>query len=264
MACAVAVVVIAVLGHHELPSDTGGGTESSRVERPLAADEVGSVATSWTALREPSRLEQESICNEVKLRLVGKLGPSMGELTMAEQQMARNTIMELHRHSEQELSLMRDSRLDFSDPEVVAKEADLMRASALWQAVNEALDQGQYWLGREFPKTLPRAEDGTHYQCLTVVHDGAAASAVFFIHDGIAAREFHGVGEYRNVQRLYFLLDAARRFNSLPDAERRTLYEQFVAAKARGGNAGVQGDMARMFPFENHVDEQSCIMRVPR
>ena len=163
-----------------------------------------------------------------------------------------------------ELRRFQDRPAATHDAHSATQEADLLRTVFLWKAVGESLDAGQYWLGDTYPSMLPKPPRGAHFQALTVVKGGAQATAVFVIESGGVASQFGAVMEHRENRRLFWLHEAARLFNSSPDAERRQLYERFKAETAKGGYQAVSADLRLLFPFENEVNEERFLMYVPR
>lgn len=239
----------------------GDGAGEPVPEAP--AHRIGDVATGDPSLREPAVPPQTRDSSEAMAALTSRLGPTLGGLHPRERDLARETIRTLQSDSERELARFQDVHARSNDPLTIASEASLLRTAALWKAVGESLDRGQYWLGRDYPTSLPRAVPGTHYQALTVVHDGTPATAVFYLEAGGAA-EYNGVVEYHAGQRRFWLQEAARTFNGRSFAERRALFDRFVEAKSRRGLVGLDAEMAHTFPLENQVDERTMLMYAPR
>lgn len=195
--------------------------------------------------------------------LTRKLGPTAGLLGPEDREQVRHTIRTLSAAAEAELSAFRQSGRGGQDPRGAWKEADLMATASLWKAVEESLENGNYWLGSTFPTALPKTPAGTFLQALTVTSNGAQAAAVFIISRGRDASEFRSIDEYRSNQHLFWLQEAARRFNERPDAERKRLYEALEAKKARKGYDQLGADLQAIFPLENRVVVPGYLMFAP-
>lgn len=259
----VAVALGAAFCDSSGPPGVGNAGEGAGHGEALAHS-VGDDSSKTPASREPVIPSKTKKISRALQALTSKLGPTLGALDAQERELARDTIKSLRFDSENELSRYQESHSGAYDPLTAATAADLLRTAVLWKAVGESLDRGQYWLGKDYPATLPGAAPGSHYQILSVIHGNTQAAAVFFIEDGGAGTEYNGVVEFQSSQRNFWLQEAARAFNGRPDADRKALYDKFASAKANRGYERLAAEMAHAFPFENHVDERTMIMYAPR
>lgn len=196
--------------------------------------------------------------------LVRSLGPSIGALSPADRELARATIRSLREASDQDLEQFQLTHKEDLRPETLAEEAGLLRTAALWAAIEECLDLGQYWLGINYPARLPRNGSRIYYQALTVVHEEKQCAAVFWLEDKGAGASYHGSAEYCEGQRSFWLQEAAIAFNGRSDEERRRLHRMYNDQEQSRGTERIDSLLRSVFPHGNWVDERTMLMYAPR
>ena len=196
--------------------------------------------------------------------MISLLGPSLGEMDADGRDAARDVIQESVRASSEELQRLQQSMSVNNEPldaYFAAREADLLRSAVLWRTVAEALERGSYWLGTDYPATLP-GRASVDYQAMSVTHAGKPATAVFVLGGVGPGKDLADVAEYFERQHTFLMHEAARVFNGKSDEERRRLFDSYLAATANGDHDQLGTELARIFPSGVWVDERTLLMHV--
>jgi hypothetical protein len=235
---------------------------------PQQGDPESSLAKGPLNDRSPIPTEsaryQKGEMSEAIRRLATNLAPTLGVLSPEDRERARGYIQKLRQVSDLDLENFSKAANGTEDLSILAKQAEYMLTAALWQDVEHCLDHEQYWLIADFPSWLPKAPPGSHYQMLTVFHEGKQANAIFIITDKGSPTGFIAATRYHQDMRLRQLQEAAFAFNSRPHEDRAQLFQRYKSNLGTRGHSGLDDELKKIFPEGSTVDSRTLLMYAPK
>jgi hypothetical protein len=145
--------------------------------------------------------------------------------------------------------------------EDLAAEAAAWQQLELWRTVEQKLRTGDYFIAASLPPQVqpPR---GQRFEAFPATKDGRPVTLGFVFDRATSPNLFDASAQARDLE-LFRLREAARKFNSLGDAERRRLLTEYNRLNGQRPWHELPAEMRRQFPIENVVDEHTLLMRVP-
>jgi hypothetical protein len=181
-----------------------------------------------------------------------------GSLSAAELATTLSYVGPLIEHATNEVQ---QGRFDAQSAEDLAAEAAAWQQLELWRTVEQKLRTGDYFIAASLPPQVqpPR---GQRFEAFPATKDGRPVT-LGFVFDRATSPNLFDASAYARDLELFRLHEAARKFNSLSDAERRRLLTEYNRLNGQRPWHELPAEMRRQFPIENVVDEHTLLMRVP-
>jgi len=152
--------------------------------------------------------------------------------------------------------------VDPLDPEYLAAAAKAVRRIELWKATERALRAGDYVISANQPGSWSNPP-GVILQPFPTWKDGKSVTLLFELKlDQVPG--LRDARQYEKDMEQFRLQEAARRYNSLANAEREQRYLRYRTLRDEAGSwDALPADVRAEFPFENQVREGSFLMGGP-
>jgi hypothetical protein len=256
----VAGVLVALWIHATIPSPPapGGspiqGTNPTRAE-PVDAPSRPDGSTQRTVAAPPS--EQTAPASTLPDWL-SSVEVIPGSLSAAELATTLSYVGPLIEHATNEVQ---QGRFDAQSAEDLAAEAVAWQQLELWRTVEHKLRTGDYFIAASLPPQVQPPRD-QRFEAFPAKKDGRPVT-LGFVFDRATSPNLFDASAYAKVLELFRLHEAARKFNSLSDAERRRMLTEYNRLKEQRPWHELPPEMQRQFPIENVVDEHTLLMRAP-